>query len=360
MLPALMIGGAILGAMAGSQGSKGKKETSSLNLSPETELERQARLQQEQGFGQLDRIQREEGSRANQASQSYGDMLKQYQQTGGQPTAADLTQGRSFAEQMLAPQQNQIDLSMRQSTEQAREQAALSGRGPTDFSMNTKLAGQRSDLMSQLGAQQSSMGAQYAQQLSQNRLGFAGQFADLQQGLASQAMQNRMAIMGLGSQIQNAGRNFRATTADRMTSSPDTPGTMLSTLTGAFQGATGGAGIMNAFNGGKGNANSTYKAPDFSSGNQFSMPDFAPTRAPTSYGLGPMGGQSGGGGGSFSSPSSSFSLPDYSSNTQGYQAPQFNVMQPNYLSPMGLGAGATKGGADAYPYGDYFGQPRRR
>ncbi len=311
---ALVIGGAILGGMAGAQGSKGKSETSSMNLAPESELERLARLQQEQGFGDLNRIQHEDFGRANQASQSYGDLLQQYQKSGGVPTSADLSQGRSFAEQMTAPQQAQIDLSMRQSTEAMREQSGLSGRGPNDFAFNTRLAGQRSDLMSQLGAQQSAMGSQYAQQISQNRLGYSEQFAGLQQGLASQAMQNRIAIMGLGSQIQNAGRNFRTNTATRNTSTPDTPGTMLSTLTGAFAGAQGGMSTANAFSamgGGGSGGTSGNSAMNFGPGLQ--MPSMQTQSQPNYLGYTP--------GMSSSSASRSPASTGFSMPTSSFSAP---------------------------------------
>lgn len=322
---ALMIGGALLGAAAGAQGTKGQSQTSSMNLAPEDELERLARLQQEQGFGDLNRIQREDFGRANQASQSYGNMLQDYQKSGGIPTSADLSQGRSFAEQMTAPQQAQIDLSMRQSTEAMQQQAGLSGRGPNDFAFNTRLAGQRSDLMSQLGAQQSAMGSQYAQQISQNRLGYAGQFADLQQGLASQAMQNRMAIMGLGSQIQNAGRNFRTNTATRNTSTPDTPGTMLSTLTGAFAGAQGGMSMGNAFSsmgGGASGGTGGNSAMNFGPGLQ--MPSMQTSSQPNYLGY---------------TPGMSSSAASRSPASTGFSMPTSNFSAPSTQPQMGAWPG---------------------
>ena len=247
MLPWVIGAGALLGGIAGLQGSKGQSTTSSATAAPESDLEKRAAAAQLKGFDQLEDIQRIQGRAASNASTAYGNLLQQYSQSGGLPTQQDITQGQSFAQQMTAPQQAQIDLAMRQSTEAARQQAGLSGRGPTDFAMNTRLSGQRADLMNQLGAQQTAMGTQYAQQLSQNRLGFAGQFSDLQQGLATQAMQNRMAIMGLGSQIQQAGQNFRSNTATRTTSTPGQQGSLLSGITGAFTGATGGYALANAF-----------------------------------------------------------------------------------------------------------------
>jgi hypothetical protein len=325
-----LAGGALLGGMAGAQGTKGKNETSSLALSNETELERLARQQQEQGFRDLTRIQREDFGRATQASQNYGNLLQQYQQSGGLPTNQDLASGRSFAEQTLAPQREQIDLAMRQSTEAARQQAALSGRGPNDFAMNTRLAGQRSDLLNQLGAQQSSVGAQYAQQLSQNRLGFAGQFADLQQGLASQAMQNRIAIMGLGSQIQNAGRNFRVATATRTNSTPSEPGSLLSTFTGALGGAQAGAGLFNAFNSGSSNSTNPSSSftnkldTQFSQGAQFTMPSSIQSNSP-SYSLGANFGTSHSSTFKQSSvPVSSFQIPNQASSQPMQYAPGLN------------------------------------
>lgn len=332
---ALVAGGALLGAIAGAQGTQGQSQTNRINTGAESELERLARLQQEQGFGDLNRIQREDFGRANQASQSYGDLLKQYQQSGGAPSSSDLSQGRSFAEQALAPQQAQIDLAMRQSTEAAREQAGLTGRGPNDFALNTRLAAQRNDLMSQLGAQQSAMGLQFANQFSQNRLGYAGQFADLQQGLATQAMQNRIAIMGLGSQIQQAGQNFRVNTASRTASTPDRPGGLMGGLTGAFTGAQAAMGLGNMFGmGGAGAASGgASSAMNFGPGLQMPTMGGAPTpnyigfnqntasRAPASTG--------------FSVPVSSFSAPSTSPSMGAWPGIQGNPWDFNASTMSG-------------------------
>lgn len=336
---ALVAGGALLGAVAGAQGTQGQSQTSQINVGAESELERLARLQQEQGFGDLNRIQREDFGRANQASQSYGNLLQQYQKSGGAPTSADLSQGRSFAEQALAPQQAQIDLSMRQSTEAMREQAGLSGRGPNDFAFNTRLAGQRSDLMSQLGAQQSAMGLQFANQFSQNRLGYAEQFAGLQQGLASQAMQNRMAIMGLGAQVQQAGQNFRANTASRTTSTPDRPGGLMGGLTGAFTGAQAAMGLGNMF--GAGGASSGSGGMNFGQGLQ--MPTMGGGQSQPNY-LGFTPGMSSSAA-SRSPASTGFSMPTSSFSAPSPQAPSMGAWPGIQGNPWDFNASNMSGPA---------------
>jgi len=245
------LAGAAVGAIAGSQKTPGQSVTETRNIAGESEQERVARQTVTGGFGQLEDIQRGAmGAQATAASESFANLLQQYQATGGVPGQADITAGQQYAQQITAPQQAQIELAMRQSRQEAARQAGVTGRAPTDFAFQTRLAGQQADLMSQLGAQQSSIGAQYAQQIAQQRLGYAGQLAELRQGLASQAMQNRMAIMGLGAQVQQAGQQFRLNAAPVTRQGSATGGGFMGALTGAFQGATGAMGIGKMIGGG--------------------------------------------------------------------------------------------------------------
>lgn len=287
-LPWLPIAGAVLGGIAGAQGTPGQSATSRRSLAPESEQEQIARQAVTGGFGQLEDIWRGQlGSQATAASESLAQLLQQYQATGGVPGQVDITAGQQYAQQITAPQQAQIELAMRQSRQEAARQAGISGRAPTDFALQTRLAGQQADLMSQLGAQQSSIGAQYAQQIAQQRLGYAGQLAELRQGLASQAMQNRMAIMGLGTQVQQAGQQFRLNAAPVTEMQAGRPGGLMGALTGAFQGATGFMKLNNMFGGG-----ASAGAQDFGQGLQ--MPTIgAGLSNPTAGGVNLLGAQTG-------------------------------------------------------------------
>jgi len=275
--------GGVLGAAAGGQGSEG--QSLQRRVGPETELERQARQAQLGGFQRLEDIQRGSlGQNAGQSANALADLLRQYQQSGGIPGQADLTAGQQFAQASTAPQQQQIELAMRQAQQQSAQLAGLSGRRPNDFALQTRLGQQRTDAMAALGAQQSALGAQYAQQFSQNRLGFAEQLNSLNQGLATQALQNRMAIMGLGSQIQGREQNFRLGTAEQYT--PGKSGTMLGTLTGALQGAGMGVSLMNAFGGGGSTSpsNNGFSASSLNFGPGLQAPSFGSTQqTPVSY-----------------------------------------------------------------------------
>lgn len=288
-IPWLPIAGAVLGGIAGSQGTPGQSVTQRRDIGAESEQERIARQTVTGGFGQLEEIQRGQlGSQATAASESLAQLLQQYQATGGVPGQADITAAQQYAQQITAPQQAQIELAMRQSRQEASRQAGITGRAPTDFAFQTRLAGQQADLMSQLGAQQSAIGAQYAQQIAQQRLGYAGQLAELRQGLATQAMQNRMAIMGLGTQVQQAGQQFRLNAAPTTQTAAGRPGGLMGALTGAFQGATGFMGLANMFGGSAGGGG----GQDFGAGLQ--MPSIgAGTSNPAAGGVNLLGAQTG-------------------------------------------------------------------
>jgi len=233
-IPWIPLAGAALGAIAGSQ-AQGPQ------LSREGQLEREARLAQTGGFQKLEDIQTGQlGAQANLASENLARLLQQYQTSGGMPTQAQMGAAQQYAQQVTAPQQVALDQAMRQSQQEFARQAGLSGRRTTDFALQTRLGAQRTQGMERLGAAQSQIGAEYANQLSQNTLGYAQQLQGLRQGLMSQAMENRMAIMRLGQGIQTGQQQFRMGTAKQ-------GGGMLGGLTGALSGASAGLGLMQNF-----------------------------------------------------------------------------------------------------------------
>lgn len=186
-------------------------------------------------------------------------MLQQYYQQGFAPSQADF----QTAKTQLAPQYEALRQSQQQAQNQFRETAATTGRGPLDFAFQNKLNQNFANQNLMLGAQQS----QLASQNSAQRLGFAQDYANLKQGLATQAMQNRLAIAGLGQQIQQTGMNFRLGAAGTSGyQSGQTGSQQGNMLTGAIAGLGTGLSLYNKFGGG-GAANGSNNISNSGSGN---------------------------------------------------------------------------------------------
>lgn len=149
------------------------------------------------------------------ASRDLAAMLDQYSKSGGIPGAADITSAQNlagglFQGQRMALQQNFMD----QETESARN-AAISGRGANDPVLRNKLAQEKTRQQMLLDANQGSLSQQLAMQMPGQKLGYASQRANVLQGLASQAMSNRQALLSIGEGIQSNERNFRIATATK-------------------------------------------------------------------------------------------------------------------------------------------------
>lgn len=278
--------GALLGGIAGGQKDRStQSQTSSVNAGYATKEEQAATNQISTQFEDLQRLVKlgpgdTDVTAGLESQRSLAAMLEQFSKGGYAPTSQD----QDLAKQMLAPQQVALDQNLRDIREQSARQQALAGRGPTDFVFNNRLNRNQLDLTQQLSAQQSALAAQQPFQ----RLDFAGRLADIRSGLASQAMQNRQAIMGLGSQIQAAERNFRLGTASRSgTQETESGGGLKGALTGAIGGAGAAFGVMNQF-GGLGGKTAAAQAPAaamnnsmFSSGTPFSSGSYlGGTQAP--------------------------------------------------------------------------------
>ena len=143
-------------------------------------------------------------------------MLKQYSQAGGaDPTTADISRSNDLAAKLFGGQRVAMQQSFQDQTIAANRQAALMGRSANDPILAAKLAQEQTRQSALLDANQGAYATQYAMQQPAQRLGYAQNYASLQGGLASQAMANRQALLGLGSQIQESDRSWRLNTADR-------------------------------------------------------------------------------------------------------------------------------------------------
>jgi len=180
--------------------------------------------------------------------------LQRLAQTQGLPGAQDISRAQGFARDIFAPQQLALRQQFAQQRGQAAQQAAVLGRGPSDPVLLNKLAQSQAQQQALLGAQQGSLSAQFAQTLPTRRLGFLQQRAGVLGGLGQQAMQNRLSILGLGSQLLGQERGFQLQRGEQVGGTPGTStGQRISqgifggiagigaagSVAGAFGGATG-------------------------------------------------------------------------------------------------------------------------
>ena len=197
---------------------------------------------------------------SNVANAQLADMFKRYSQQGGNlPTEADNATGQQFAQQQFAPQQTAQDQQFIQEQQRAKQLAAQMGRPSNDPIIQARLSQERMQSQERLGAQQGAFASQFAMQQPQQRLDYAGQLAQLHSGLASQAMQNRQALIGLGSQLQGQDNSFRAAMGSSSSNQSSGGG-----LAGALAGGLAGYGAGQGWNLGNGNTNTTQGFADTS------------------------------------------------------------------------------------------------
>lgn len=232
---------ALLGAFA-NDNSSNARQGYSVNVAPAGASETYAAtsideiLKQLQGFAGAGPGQQDVAN-AYGAQQSLAQMLQQYSQGNYAPTQQDF----EMAKNQTALQQEQINQYGKQANTNFQRQAAISGRGPMDFAFTNKLNQQLGDMQAALAAQQT----QIAQQQPNQRLQYASDYANIQQGLATQAQQNRLAIANLGASIRDFGANTRLQTAGRTQFSNQMQGTQTSNM---LQGAIAGLGSTQKVN----------------------------------------------------------------------------------------------------------------
>jgi hypothetical protein len=256
MPPAAAIGGALLGGVAGAFGSNSKQsQTSWIDAGNATGAENAGQSGMMGAYGQLqDFVNRGPGGQdvtnAYGAQTDLAAMLKQMQESGGLPAGTDIAQAQNLAGGMFQAQRVGLQQNFLDQSQQADRQAALMGRGGNDPVLRAKLAQEQTRQSAMLDAQQGAFGQNLAMQLPGQRLGFAGQRANVLGGLATQAMQNRQSIAAMGEGIMNQERNFRLQTAKRYGEQTQSSG---GGIGGAISGALGGAGtgmsLMNSFKG---------------------------------------------------------------------------------------------------------------
>lgn len=251
--PIAMAGMGLLGGLAGAQGSK-SSQTYTKQLAPETALEQQMNPDILKNYGGLAELLglgpgAQDVTAGLDSQRGLAAMLQGFIQTGGAPGQQDFQQGNDLASMMFAGQRNQLQNNFQDQQVNSDRRAALMGRAGNDPILAAKLGQEQTRQMGQLDAEQRGFAGQYAMQLPQQRLQFASQFANVQGGLASQALQNKLQLLQTGQQLRNDDRNFRLGSAST-TASTSSGGGLGGFISGALGGAGAGASIGSMFGGG--------------------------------------------------------------------------------------------------------------
>jgi hypothetical protein len=154
-------------------------------------------------------------SGAANATNDYTSMLQNLLSSGGAPSAAQLGTAQSYASQVFAPQQLALQQQFQDQSTQAQRMAARLGRPGNDPILTNKLAQEQTRQQTMLNSQQGAYGAQYADSLLGRQLDLGQSLMNVRNGLATQALNNRTALLGLGQQLVNSERNYRVQTAGR-------------------------------------------------------------------------------------------------------------------------------------------------
>lgn len=218
-------------------------------------------------------------SAGRQATLDYANLL---QNQDILPSQQDISSSNQFAQNIFAPQQTALNQLFQDQVTQSNRNAARMGRSINDPILANKLAQEQARQTALLQANQGSYASQLALQLPSQRLNNAMNRANALQGLSTQALNNRLQILGLGQQLGQAERNFRLQTSQQYGNNTQTSG---GGLGGAIAGGLGGAGagfqIASGFNTQPLSLSSLYKpslnAPSISSGsaNPYSLGNFS-------------------------------------------------------------------------------------
>lgn len=311
--------GAGVGALAGAiGGASDKTSTSQLKVGASGALENAAatgvgtdyatlRGYTDAGPGQSD------VAAGTTASRDLAAMLGDYSKTGGMPGAGDITAGGNLASGLFQGQRMSLKQNFMDQETQNAQNAAISGRGLNDPVLRNKLAQEQTRQQMQLDANQGSLSQQLAMALPGQRLNYSAQRADVLQGLASQAMSNRQALLGIGQGIQTNERNFRLATGVQTNTQQ---GSLAQGISGGLAGLGAGMSAAKGFTSMLGSTGGT--GPTGGGGPSLGAYPSAPAGG-NIFGVGNGYGGGGGGGNPFASPSAStFSLGGSGGSDNGF------------------------------------------
>jgi hypothetical protein len=323
--------GLVAGAVAGGSDktqtqSTTNKNTSGVNLSPESSLQNSAQQGVSNDYNSLrDMVNSGPGqddiTRSVTNSRSLADMFGQYSQGGYMPNSQDISSSNSLAQNLFNPQQVALNQSFVDQTTQSNRQAALMGRDANDPILAAKLRTNMSNQQQMLAANQNAWAQQYALQQPMQRLGFAQQQNQMLGGLATQAMQNRQALASMGSSILGNERNYQLETSQRYNNGTSNNtqvqqgslgGAISGGMAGLGAGLSAGSGLAGAMGGG-GMGAASAGGGAMGGGGAGMMSGMNYSQSPSSFfGLGSTSSMGGGGSPFSGAPSSGLMARNYS------------------------------------------------
>lgn len=211
----------LVGAIAGGSGTpQSVNSQSGLNLNQSSQFQNGLQNNLGSTFGDYSNLVdqgpgQQSVTNANSSAASLSQMLQQYAQSGGLPNQQQIGTANQFAQQMYAPQQQSLQQNFLNSQYQTNQQSAAMGRGTDDPILTARLQNGYNQQQQQLNSQQGAYASNMALALPQQQLGYATQNNQLMQGLASQAMQNRSALLGMGSGLLGQQMNYQLGTSSK-------------------------------------------------------------------------------------------------------------------------------------------------
>lgn len=187
------------------------------------------------------------------SSRDLAELLKQYQAGGYLPNQGDIDSSNKLASGLFNAQRTALNQSFVDQNQQYAQQAAIQGRNPLDAVFRNKQAFQQENMLNLLQGQQSDFANQYALNQPMQRLGFAQQRAGVLGGLASQAMANRQALLGIGSNLLGNERNYQVATSNKNYNQSQGGG-LGGAIDGGLAGLGAGARFESMFPGGGGSS----------------------------------------------------------------------------------------------------------
>lgn len=186
-----------------------------------------------------------------QAQRDFAQALQQYADTSGLPSEELINQAGGFAQNIFAPQQVALNQAFQQQNTDSMRARALQGRSAADPILAAKLGQSQAEQTALLQAQQGAFQSQLALQLPQQQIQALGQRADILLGLGNQAMNNRMSLLGQGSALLGAERQFQIATSEQFQTGRQSGqgGGVMGGITGALGGLGAGAGAANSIQG---------------------------------------------------------------------------------------------------------------
>lgn len=246
-----MLGGTALGALSSAFGNS---QSQTRSIGPQTALGRQAENTVSTNLEGLESLvgMGPGGAQVQGALNSQQDLislLQQFAQGGYLPTEENFQTANKQADAAFAPQMEGLNQFFEQSRVDNSRLAGQLGRPLNDPILQNKLAQTQGNALNSVLANKQAFGSQLAYQMPMQQLGFASQANQLQQGLATQALQNRANLLSQGNSILSGQNNLRTAQSTVTNNQPVNFGTILS---GGVAGAGMGLqsyGLLNSLNG---------------------------------------------------------------------------------------------------------------